>query len=153
MQDAAGRRAALTPETRIAAALHHLDRHRRVLDARTGLGTADLRLLWLLSDGRPRSLRAIAQELHLEQSTVNRQVNAALRAGHLRRYRDAGSAASVVEPTDEGRRSYERETATTLALYREVLGELGPDDADRLTELLGRFADLYGSAVDDLPGT
>ena len=93
--DAAARRRAevrSSPELRLAAALHHLDLSRRVVEQRADIGVADMRLLWLLSDDRARTLREIADDLTLEQSTVNRQVNAALAAGLLRRDRDADQA-------------------------------------------------------------
>ncbi|NED61636.1 MarR family transcriptional regulator, partial [Streptomyces sp. SID10244] len=43
----------------------------------TQLEASAFAILWVLSDGRPRTLRELSEELDLEQSTVNRQVNAA----------------------------------------------------------------------------
>lgn len=91
MSSVSDRRRELDPPTRLASLFHHLDRHRRALESTSTLGTAELRLLWLLSDGRPRTLREVPHELHLEQSTVNRQANAAVRAGHLQRTRVDGA--------------------------------------------------------------
>jgi len=139
------RRAALPAPTRLASLLHHLDRHRRALESTAELGTAELRLLWLLSDGRSRTLRDIADELHLEQSTVNRQVNAALAAGHLQRVRESG--AYRFSPTAPGAAAFERETAAALAMYAEVLDRMGPA-ADTLLVVLGEFVDRYGEAVE-----
>lgn len=146
----AQRRVELSRETRLAALLHHLDRHRRALDVQAELGTADLRLLWLLSDGQTRTLRQIAEALYLEQSTVNRQVNAALRAGHLKRSRATAGAPYVFEPTEDGRAAFDRETATPLELYAEVLGRMGDGDAGEFLTLFGRFVDLYGQAAAEL---
>lgn len=140
------RRVALAPETHLASLFHHLDRHRRALEATTSLGTAELRLLWLLSDDRSRTLREIADELHLEQSTVNRQVNAAVRTGHLQRARVDG--AYRFEPTDAGREAFSAETHAALSLYARVLDDLGPERADRLLASLGEFVDRYGAAVE-----
>jgi DNA-binding MarR family transcriptional regulator len=144
------RRAALSPDLRLASLLHHLERHRRALDARSGLGQAELRLLWLLRDGEPRTLRRISEDLHLEQSTVNRQVNGAVQGGHLRRFREPGTTAYLFEPTRTGSAALERETATALGLYRDVLDRMGRTDAGQLLDLLGAFVDLYGAAVGDL---
>lgn len=153
MPEPTQRRADLPRATRVAALIHHLDRHRRALDVRATLGTADLRLLWLLADGEFRSLRQVAEALHLEQSTVNRQVNAAVQAGLLQRSRPAPAAPYVFAPTPLGRATFERETARALALYQDVLDRLGPEDGDELLRLLGQFVDLYGEAVEqrDVP--
>ncbi len=138
----------LRRETRLAALLRRYERHRRALEVQSTLGTAELRLLWLLTDGRPRTLREISEALHLEQSTVNRQVNGAVQAGLLSRTRASGSSSYEFSPTAEGRDTFDRETALPLAIYARVLDELGDDDARRLLELLGRFVDLYGREAD-----
>jgi DNA-binding MarR family transcriptional regulator len=139
------RRAALPAPTHLASLLHHLDRHRRALESTAALGTAELRLLWLLSDGRSRTLRDIADDLHLEQSTVNRQVNAALAAGRLQRVREGG--AYRFSPTASGAAAFERETAAALQMYAEVLDRMGPA-AGTLLAVLGEFVDRYGEAVE-----
>ncbi|MBT0993562.1 MarR family winged helix-turn-helix transcriptional regulator [Cellulomonas sp. DKR-3] len=141
-------RTTLTRELHLASLVHRLERQRRTWEARSTLGTAELRLLWLLTEGEPRTLREIAERLHLEQSTVNRQVNAAVKAGHVRKSRAPGSA-FLFEPTPAGRAQLEEDTAYALGQFRVVLDRLGPDDAAHLLELLGRFVDLYGEAVDE----
>ncbi|MFD6137837.1 MarR family winged helix-turn-helix transcriptional regulator, partial [Isoptericola sp. NPDC060257] len=102
--------AELTDDRRVAGLLFRLDLHRRLAEHRSPLGTADGRLLWLLSDGRPRTLREIAEALRLEQSTVNRQVNGALAAGLLRRFTAPGRSARLLEPTEEGLARFEEAT-------------------------------------------
>ena len=76
------------PALRVAAAVSALANARRSAESRSRLGKANNRLLWLFTDLRPRTLKQIAEDLALEQSTANRQVNAALSAGILRMYRD-----------------------------------------------------------------
>lgn len=155
MPTAMRRRVELRRETRLAAQLHHLDRYRRAMDAEATLGTADLRLLWLLTEGEARTLRQIAEALHLEQSTVNRQVNAAVSAGHLHRTRPTPSAPYVIAPTETGRETFERETEPALVLYRETLERMGAQDAEELLRLLGVFVDTVGGVVEsrDLDAT
>ncbi|SKC60436.1 MarR family winged helix-turn-helix transcriptional regulator [Krasilnikoviella flava] len=136
----------LAPDRRIAALLARLDVHRRLAEHRSVIGVADGRLLWLLSDGRPRTLREIADSLRLEQSTVNRQVNGALAAGLLRRFTEPGRSARLVEPTAEGLALFETATGQALGAYSDGLAVLG-DDVETFLELLGRFADAYGDAV------
>ena len=141
--DAAG----VTADGRLAGLLARLDQQRRLAGQRQSLGIAEGRLLWLLIDRGPRTLREVADDLELEQSTVNRQVNAALAAGLVHRYREAGRPARLVAPTPRGRAVFERDVDRMLRLYRAGLAELGADDADRLVALLDRFVTAYGSAV------
>ena len=161
----------LPRDRRLAFALLQLDVHRRAEEQRTELGVAGGRLLWLLSDRRPRTLREIAAALKLEQSTVNRQVNAAMRSGLLSRVdrssvdptgagptdadptsapmsagRPAGGA-QLIGPTETGLAAYEREVTQALQAYDAALGALGTDDAAVFLELLERFVDAYGEAL------
>ena len=80
----------------LVVATARLERGRRAVEGRARLGTADLRLIWLLVEDGPRTMREISEELGLEQSTVNRQVNSALKAGYLERI-DQGEC--VLDPT------------------------------------------------------
>ncbi|GAA1723825.1 hypothetical protein GCM10009809_19540 [Isoptericola hypogeus] len=136
----------VTPDRRLASLLYRLDLHRRLAEHRSPLGTADGRLLWLLADRGPSTLREISDALGLEQSTVNRQVNAALDAGLLRRFTEPGRSARVIEPTEQGTAAFEDATTTALDAYGDGLRVLGDDTAEFL-EQLGRFVDAYGEAV------
>ena len=137
-----GRRSA---ERRVAGLLVRLDAERRTVEGRATLGAADMRMLWLLSDGRPRTLREISRTLGLEQSTVNRQVNAALRDGLLDRTRGDGTA-YLVSPTEHGRELFEREVDRVLSYYAEGVAALGEHTGEFL-RLLERFVDGYGESV------
>lgn len=111
------------------------------------LGTADLRLLWLFADGRHRTLKEIAAELQLEQSTVNRQVNAAMVSGLLTRMRRKGSAAYEFDRTLDGRRVFEEDTGKSLGAYAAALDAMG-DDAEAFLELAQDFLRHYRREVD-----
>ncbi len=139
--------AQLTRDRALASLLVRLDVHRRLAEQHSPLGAADARLLWLLSDRQPRTLREIAAALRLEQSTVNRQVNGALAAGLVRRLTEPGRPARLIEPTDEGIAAFESATAIALGGYDDGLAALGDDDAARFLELLERFVQAYGDAV------
>ncbi|MEN5073361.1 MarR family winged helix-turn-helix transcriptional regulator [Isoptericola cucumis] len=130
----------------LASLLYRLDLHRRLAEQRSPLGTADGRLLWLMSDRRPRTLREISGALGLEQSTVNRQVNAAIDAGLLRRFAEAGRPARLIEPTAAGIEAFENATALALGAYDDALATLG-DESGAFLELLDRFVGAYGEAV------
>ncbi|MFT0762148.1 hypothetical protein [Scrofimicrobium sp. R131] len=116
-------------------------RHMAAQDA--PLGAAALRLMWLLSDGQPRTLREISEELHLEQSTVNRQVNASIRAGNLARINDPNRAAQLLIPTEEGRRRFKMSTERVVRPYDRALEKMGPEAAHKFLELIEQFTTAY----------
>lgn len=135
----------VSAERRVAAIFHSFDVDRRVMEAQTKLSAADLRLLWLLSDGRARTQRDISDELSLEQSTVNRQVNAALRAGHLERQVSASGPARLVA-TGAGRRRFEADVEALMQLQAAALEALG-DDAEQFLISLATFVEAYRDAA------
>ncbi|WP_100350552.1 MarR family winged helix-turn-helix transcriptional regulator [Luteimicrobium subarcticum] len=137
-------------DRRVAWLLTLVNRHQHVIEQRIELNSADMRLLWLFNDHRARTLREIADDLSLEQSTVNRQVNAALTAGLLRRFSEPGRSARLVEPTERGRTLFERDIADALGTYEQALDRLG-DDAAPFLDLLTRFTSAFGDAVHTLP--
>jgi DNA-binding MarR family transcriptional regulator len=142
--------AGLSRESTAAAHFFRFELYRRLADQRSRLGIANQRLLWLFRDGQGRTLREVAETLELEQSTVNRQVNAALDAGLLRRYSEGGRAARLVTMTDEGLAAFTTDVAEALAAYQAGLDALG-DDADRFVAQLSGFVDAYGEAVHAQP--
>ncbi|MBE1876655.1 MarR family winged helix-turn-helix transcriptional regulator [Myceligenerans pegani] len=135
---------------KLAGMFAELDRHRRTLGQRASLGTADMRLLWLLGDGEPRTLRQIAERLGLEQSTANRQVNAALAAGLLTRERDSPATPYRFTATPRGTGEFERNLDATLGTYRRTLDALGPD-REQFLHLLRRFLDACDDVIDVAP--
>ncbi len=136
----------LPPHRQVARLLLRLDRFRHLMRQHGGLNAADLRLLWLLCEGRPRTLREISEILTLEQSTVNRQVKAAVTAGLLHRFRPEGESVLLIEPTAAGRAAFERDTEVTLAQHEAALAALG-DGAEEFLDQLGRFTAAYGRSV------
>lgn len=129
----------------LAALLQRLDTLRRVVARRAQLNTADLRLLWLLSDGRARTFREISEELNLEQSTVNRQVNGAARTD-LVQITEA-QPARLVSATEGGIAAFEADVDRVLTGYRRALEQMGEERSAALTELLGEFIDTYQDVV------
>lgn len=116
-------------------------RHDNVED--TLLDTSAFKVLWVLSDGQPRTLRELADELDLELSTINRQVNAAVRAGLLERFSVPDHPSRPVRPTAEGRRLYEHDRAIHADLLQSVLAEMGTDAARDLIRGLRAFNDAF----------
>lgn len=134
-------------ERRLASALTRLDKERRTQEGAQRLGTADLRLLWLLADERSRTLREIADDLGLEQSTVNRQVNAALGAGLLERTRRPEGSAYEFIRTAHGKQTFDEVSSVSMGAYAAALHELGEADAEHLVTLLQRFLGHFRGAV------
>ncbi|WP_220451240.1 MarR family winged helix-turn-helix transcriptional regulator [Nocardioides dongkuii] len=105
------------------------------------LEVSAFRVLWMLVEHGPRTLRELADDLHLERSTVTRQVNAAIARGLVERYDEAGSGGRLLRPTDAGRAAYEHDGRLRAAVLVEALSELGPGGAGRVVRELRAFND------------
>ena len=141
-----------TPSWRLAAALARLDRAQRAAEADAELGVAHGRLMWLFSDREPRTLRQVSEALGLEQSTVNRQVNAALAAGLLRRSREAGQPAHQFDATEEGLKLFSRDLEQHLGRLDRALAALPDEAREEFPGLLLVFADAYAEAIGPAAG-
>src|SRR5699024_10628595 len=140
-------RTGLPRDRRVASELLKLDRQRYAVEQHTMLSIAEIRLLWMLSDGQPRSLRELATALHLEQSTVNRQVNAAIDAGYLYRFTEQGRSSGLIAPTPECHRRFTEDTEFTLHMFERALDGLG-DQAQAFLEQLETFVTAYTDAAE-----
>ena len=140
------------PAWRLASALSRLDRAQRAAESGAALGVADSRLMWLFSDHEPRTLKQVSDDLGLEQSTVNRQVNAALASGLLRRFREAGRPAQLVEATEEGLDTFTQDLDRHLARLDAALATLPAERRDDFPALLGQFVDAYAAAIGPAAG-
>jgi DNA-binding MarR family transcriptional regulator len=136
----------------LAVTVSRLDGLRRAVRQDARLGEADQRLMWLLSSRGPSTLRDIAEALGLEQSTVNRQVNAALREGLLTRDREPGRTAWTFTVTDEGLSLFQHDLELALGAYEAGLAGLSERDRATLVRLLGRFVSQYEEALQERSG-
>ncbi|WP_373692006.1 MarR family winged helix-turn-helix transcriptional regulator [Gordonia mangrovi] len=100
-------------------------------------------ILWTLSDGAPRTLRDLADELDLEQSTVNRQVNAAIKHGYLERFEVTGQASRLIRPTPAGQAAFEHDGRLRADRLRRVFADLDPGTPEALLHELRAFNDAY----------
>jgi DNA-binding MarR family transcriptional regulator len=137
-----------SPVWDLVVATARLERGRRAVEGRARLGTADLRLIWLLVEKGPRTMKEISEELGLEQSTVNRQVNAALKAGYLERLEPAGRGARTLTPTDEGYDLFASDMHLVIAVLDEGLSAVPVAEARRFMENLLTFSEAYGRAAE-----
>lgn len=127
--------------------LLRLQRRRTTLYDGAVLDNSAFRLLWVLSDGTPRTLRQLADNLDLEQSTVNRQVNAALTAGYLERFAVAGSTSKLLRPSTAGHEAFDHDARIRGALISQVLDQLGDARSTRLIEDLGAYNDAWDAVL------
>ncbi|HEX2896013.1 MAG TPA: MarR family winged helix-turn-helix transcriptional regulator [Marmoricola sp.] len=115
-------------------ARHHL--HASQHSAERLLDRSGYHLLSRLELG-PMNLKQLAEAFSLDPSTVNRQVNALLRAGLLEKAPDpAGAVARVLRPTRHGLDLLHRDRAVLQAQVGRVVGDWDPADVDDLRRLL-----------------
>lgn len=137
--------------TALGGELLRLQRRRTSVYDGVVLDNSAFRLLWVLADGEPRTLRQLADELDLEQSTINRQVNAAITGGYLERFAVPGSPSRRVRPTAAGEEAFEHDGRIRAALISRALGELGEGRAARLITDLRAFNDAWDTALGITP--
>ncbi len=115
------------------------------------LENSAFRILRFLEESGPSTQRELSDALQLELSTVNRQVNAALRHGHVERFEVAGRSSRLVRPTVEGRLAFRHDGHLRAALYAQALDHLGPDRAGAMVESLREFNDALDRALTRQP--
>jgi DNA-binding MarR family transcriptional regulator len=125
--------------------LMRLGRRRTTTYPGSLLDTSAFRILWLLAE-EPRTLRTLADELQLEQSTVSRQVSAAIRHGLVERCDKPDAGGWLHRPTEPGRAAYEHDAQLRIDVYSRVLDDLGRARVDSLVAELAEFNDALDRA-------
>lgn len=110
------------------------------------LESSAFNILWRLWEG-PHTLRELSVELELEQSTVNRQVNAAIKHGYVERFAVEGSASKLLRPTDTGREAFVHDANMRADRLRRVFDDLAPGSPGALLRELRAYNDAYERAV------
>jgi DNA-binding MarR family transcriptional regulator len=110
------------------------------------LENSAFKILWLLVESGPSTLKEIAEQLQLEQSTINRQVHAAIDRGLVERFPSEERTALLVRATPDGEEAYRHDAGLRATVMREALAELGVDAADRLVADLRRLNDAFDRA-------
>jgi DNA-binding MarR family transcriptional regulator len=136
------------PEWALVVAAARLEQGQRASQSLNQLNTADNRLLWLLTSQGPQTMRQIAEALRLEQSTVNRQVNAALTRGLVERLDHPVNGAKALQATPIGRSMFETELARTMTIFAAGLDALPMDVRDDFVRHLGVFTEAYAVAAE-----
>ncbi|WP_035719035.1 MarR family winged helix-turn-helix transcriptional regulator [Gordonia shandongensis] len=127
--------------------LLRLRRRRNDLHPGAILDVSAFHILWVLCEGGPRTLRQLSEELELEQSTVNRQVNAALKHGYVERYDVAGQASRMHRATASGREAFAHDGMARVERLQGVFDDLAPGEPEELLAQLRAFNDAYERQV------
>lgn len=109
-------------------------------------GVGSLRILRAIeraeADRRTPSIREIAAEVGIEQSTASRAVNETDKRGlTTRRTCEADQRRVLLTLTQEGRAAADRATQNRRDLVAEALAGWDPRDIATLDDLFGRFVD------------
>ncbi|MDO9377411.1 MAG: MarR family transcriptional regulator [Nocardioidaceae bacterium] len=104
------------------------------------------KILWRLVNAGARTLRELAEDLELDQSTINRQVRASQADGLVERFDDPGQVSRPVRATDAGVVAYRHDAALRADALRHALGLIGPDAAEALIAGMGAFNDALDAA-------
>jgi DNA-binding MarR family transcriptional regulator len=140
-------RIAQTIELQLARLVRGLEAVRRARSSGAVMDRAVYVLLDRLSAG-PRSAAQLGAELHLDQSTVSRQLGALERQGLARRAPDPGGGrAGLVELTDDGRRARDAERASRADRIDKVLHDWDERDRRDLARLITRLNDSIDSRI------
>ncbi|MBV9831399.1 MAG: MarR family transcriptional regulator [Marmoricola sp.] len=105
------------------------------------LDSSAFRILWRLEESGPLTLRELAEQLQLEQSTINRQVNSAIKHGLVERVPVPGRAGNPVRPTGAGREAYRHDGLLRAEVMGRAIADLGPGRARDMVDALRAFND------------
>ncbi|KHL17116.1 UNVERIFIED_CONTAM: hypothetical protein LK11_13760 [Mumia flava] len=123
-----------------------ISRRRVSVPAGSVLDPSAYRILWSLVDHGPLGLGELGEELQLEQSTVSRQVKAAVRHGLVERVITEGTRQRVVRATAAGEEAYWHDARLRGERFRQALGELGAEHVRVLAADLRAFNDALDRA-------
>ena len=129
----------------ISDEMMRLSRRRTTSYPGSVLDESAFRILWCLAETDARTPRDLAATLQLEQSTISRQVSAAIGHDLVERYAGDGQA-RLLRPTDRGREAYLHDARLRGAVLSRALAELGQDRAEALVTELHALNDALDRA-------
>lgn len=122
---------------------------RHIAQARV-LRVAEGRLLRLLQLVGPLPLKDISQRLGLEQSTVNRQVNSAIRAELITRERAMHERADRLHSTLKGRDLLARDTELHQQVYGTALQSIPAESREEFLAHLTQFVETLDTVAQQM---
>lgn len=134
-------RTAQTVELQLARLVRGLEAVRRIRERGTSMDRAVYVLLDRLAAG-PRSASELQSDLHLEQSTISRQLAALERRRLARRVTDPGGGrAGRIALTESGRKALDAERTSRAERIDAVLHDWDEQDRRLLARLVTRLND------------
>jgi DNA-binding MarR family transcriptional regulator len=115
------------------------------------LESSAFRILWRLDECGPLTLRELSEQLQLDQSTINRQVNSAIKQGLVERVPVPGRGGNPVRPTEAGHEAFQHDGLLRADVMGEAIAELGPGRAEALVDALRAFNDAVDQVDPSLP--
>ena len=117
-----------------------------------GLTTSRVHLLWALGQTGPSTQQALSRTLDVTPRNVTGLVDGLVASGHVTREPHPGDRrATLVTPTDAGRRTIEELVASHADLAARLFGDVPAARLATFDEVLSatveRFADLLDAAV------
>ena len=115
------------------------------------LDASAFKILWLVVEEGPHTLRALADGLQLDQSTINRQVHAVVRRGLAERHEADGAPAMLIRATSEGEAAYRHDAGIRAEGLREVVDTVGERATADLVAGLALLNDAIDAATEKRP--
>jgi len=110
------------------------------------LDRSNFRILWALAKSGPATMGDLENALQLEQSTVSRQVKAAIGRGLIEQHVVPGTRRRLLAPTAQGERIYQEEIALQAEVFKRALAEFGPARFQAVTAELTALNDALDRA-------
>jgi DNA-binding MarR family transcriptional regulator len=132
----------------LSGELIRLGRRRDTADPSMRLDGSAFKILWLIVEHGPQTLRSLAEYLQLEQSTINRQVHAVIDRGFAERYADPSSAGMLIKATRAGQVAYRHDSQIRSGGLRKIVDSLGQRAAADLAEGLAALNDAIDHAIE-----
>ena len=143
-------RTAQTLELQLARLVRGLEATRRTRSGSAAMDRAVYVLLDRLDDG-PRSAAQLVTDLHLEQSTISRQLAAASRQGLVDRAADPeGGRAGLIALTERGRSALAEERTSRAERVRTLLAEWSETDRGELARLITKLNESIDQRIEVL---
>lgn len=123
----------------------------RFLKKHHGIAIPDWRVLLLLEQGGPMSIRDLASLSKADKALVSRVVSRLIKAGLLNGKKNTYDARLVqVSITDEGRKVYNTVLPNAATRQQVLMGILEPDELDVLDRALSKLTEFAEEKGDDL---
>ena len=136
----------------IRALVAALQTSARAVEVRTGLTNAQLFLLRQIAGGKGLTINDLSQRTSAAQSSVSVVVARLVRAGHVKRGRDADDGRRVtLTATAKGRAAMRKAPPPATERLLRALGALAPGDARAISRGIGALLTELRVAQDTAP--